>query len=78
MTKNPSRRPGVVLDTMVAIVPMAALETMMQTPRPPWRLPHRPMPGDRRALRRDRAPSRPRESRAPGAPRASPSRLPLG
>jgi len=60
------------------MVPTAALETMMQTPRPPCSVPHRPRPGDRRALRRDRALSRPRESRAPGAPRASPSRLPLG
>jgi hypothetical protein len=35
-------------------VPMAALATMMQTPRPPCSAPHRPAPGDRRGFRRPR------------------------
>ncbi|HEV2537020.1 MAG TPA: hypothetical protein VGU21_05865 [Streptosporangiaceae bacterium] len=59
MTKSPSSRPGVLLVTMVAMVPTAALETMMQTPRPPCSVPHRLRPGERRALRRARALSRP-------------------
>ena len=33
---------------------MAALATMMQTPRPPCSAPHRPAPGDRRGFRRPR------------------------
>jgi hypothetical protein len=59
MTKSPSSRPGVILATMVAMVPTAALETMMQTPSPPCSVPHRLRPGERRALRRARALSRP-------------------
>ncbi|MGD0240547.1 MAG: hypothetical protein ABSB59_09490 [Streptosporangiaceae bacterium] len=76
MTKIASRRPGVLLDTMVAMVPTAALETMMQTPRPPCSVPHRPGPGERRALR----PVRPRAARTPVSsrppPRSTPSRRP--
>jgi len=41
-TQSPSRKPGALLVTMVATAPMAALATMMQTPRPPCSEPHRP------------------------------------
>ena len=54
---------------------MAALATMMQTPRPPCSVPHRlsrPGPRDRGAF------LRPRESRGPPGPRAVPSRVPRG
>ena len=57
---------------MVAMVPRAALATMMQTPRPPCSAPHRPAPGDRRGFRR------PRASRGPLMSRAEPSRAPGG
>ena len=56
---------------MVAMVPKAALATMMQTPRPPCSAPHRPAPGDRRGFRR------PRASRGPLTSRAEPSRTPV-
>ena len=55
---------------MVAMVPKAALATMMQTPRPPCSAPHRPAPRDRRGFRR------PRASRGPLASQAEPSLAP--
>jgi hypothetical protein len=57
------------------MAPTAALATMMQTPRPPCSVPHRPI----RPCPRGRGEFlRLRESRGPPGPRAAPSRMPRG
>ena len=70
--KSPSRKPGALRATMVTMAPTAALATMMQTPRPPCSVPHRPSPRGRGEF------LRPRESRGPPRPRTAPSRMPRG
>ena len=71
--KSPSRKPGALRVTMVTMAPTAALATMMQTPRPPCSVPHRPIrPRGRGEF------LRPRESRGPARPPAAPSGMPRG